>query len=398
MKKTLGLIIVLTMILIIAACSKTDNSTVNGTVGMGEIQSGSIPWVVMKNSTRINTSDPFSVAVLVSQTTWPSTGNGNRPGGVILVDINDWHAGLVGADLIHFPINGPVLFTEQGEIPEITLNEIKRLNPTGFKAKSTIHAVLVGNLASRVGEQLSDIKLKFDQIPGENPAQLAKAVDAYYSELLGSIPNSVIIGALHAPEYALPAINWISHMSEPLLFVSKDDVPQETVDALLIRKGGAHIYILGPESIISANVEQQLSNYGKVTRISGNDPIANSIPFAQFYDAETQFGWGITTPGHNLSFIPVQSTSLAIAAAPFSHLGKHAPLIWIDQDRVPQNVMSYLDMIQPKYTNTPSDGPFNHAWITGDMNSISHVVHGEIDQMLEIISATGGGHGDHSGH
>lgn len=73
-------------------------------------------------------------------------------------------------------------------------------------------------------------------------------------------------------------------------------------------------------------------------------------------------------------------------------------MIWMDQDRVPQEVRSYLDTIQPKYQDTPSNGPFNHAWITGDMKSISHVVHGEIDQMLEIISATGDGHGDHSEH
>jgi hypothetical protein len=68
------------------------------------------------------------------------------------------------------------------------------------------------------------------------------------------------------------------------------------------------------------------------------------------------------------------------------------------QDRVPQNVMTYLDTVQPNYQGTPSGGPFNHAWITADMEAISHVVHGEIDQMLEIISATGGGHGDHSRH
>lgn len=39
-------------------------------------------------------------------------------------------------------------------------------------------------------------------------------------------------------------------------------------------------------------MEKELSKYGKVTRISGETPVENSIAFAKFKDEKTKFGWG----------------------------------------------------------------------------------------------------------
>ena len=51
-----------------------------------------------------------------------------------------------------------------------------------------------------------------------------------------------------------------------------------------MRKDKANIYVLGPEKIVSKEVEKELSKYGKVTRISGETPTENSIAFAKFKD------------------------------------------------------------------------------------------------------------------
>ena len=75
-------------------------------------------------------------------------------------------------------------------------------------------------------------------------------------------------------------------MPEPLLYVTKNEVPQATIEALKERKGKANIYVVGPESIISADVEKKLGEHGTVTRISGKDPVENSIAFAKFRDTK----------------------------------------------------------------------------------------------------------------
>lgn len=61
---------------------------------------------------------------------------------------------------------------------------------------------------------------------------------------------------------------------------------------------------------------------------------------------------------------------------------------------MPDSVMDFLMSIQPKYENSPAEGPYNHAWIIGGEDLISYQGQVEIDDMLEIISGTGeGGHG-----
>ncbi|MGG2196877.1 cell wall-binding repeat-containing protein [Paenibacillus validus] len=356
------------------------------------------PWIASKNTTRINNSDPFQTAVLVSKTVWMATNEKNQPGGVILANPEDWQSALVSADLIHHPNNGPVLFVNKNNVPEITKNELKRLNPVGSTLNNGTQVILVGNLDQNVEQEIKGMGFKIDWIKGEGPAAIAKTVDDYYARISQGYPQSVIIGSLDSQEYSLPAINWIAHMPEPLLYVTKDEIPTDTIEAIKLRNGKASIYLLGPKSIISENVEKQLGQYGKVVRISGNDPYENAVAFAKYKDPETGFGWGITSPGHNFSFISLNTASLALAAAPFSHLGKHAPILWTDKEKMPDTVMDYMMTVQPKYKKSPTEGPYNHSWLVGDEQSLNRAAQGEIDDMLEIISSTGEGHGQHEGN
>ncbi|MDF2815434.1 MAG: hypothetical protein K0Q81_1634, partial [Paenibacillus sp.] len=296
-----------------------------GTVQSQQVAVSNIPWVASKNTTRINTSEAAEAAVLISKTLWMATSDDNRPGGVVLANPKEWQTALASADLIHHPNNGPVLFVNKDGVPDVTLDELKRLKPKGVDMNNGIQVVLVGDLGQKVEDQIKALGLKTDKIAGGNPAAVAKAIDGYYALITGENPPSVIVGSMDSQEYTIPAVNWIAHMPEPLLYVKKDEVPAETVDALKTRGGKANIYLLGPKSVVSANVENQLGQYGKVVRIAGNDPYENAVAFAKYKDPLTGFGWGITTPGHNFSFVSKDSPALALAAAPFSHLGKHAP-------------------------------------------------------------------------
>ena len=345
-----------------------------------------------KNSTRLDANTPEDMSIKTSQTIWPATHKQNRPGAVILVSGGSWQAALASADLIHHPNNGPVLIAEKGKISGQIQNEIKRLNPTGTSDGTQIMAV--GEFDSKALQALNTFKIK--ELKGKNAADLAKEIDKEYAEAAGEYPKSVIIGSSEddAELYSLPAVNWIAHMPEPILYVNKKGIPEETAAALKKRDGKANIYILGPKKAVSEKTEDALKEYGTVKRISGDTPVANSIAFAKFSDKNTGFGWGITDPGHGLSFASTAAPELALAGAPFSHLGKHAPLLLLKNGQADSTMYSYLSEIEPSFRDRPQDGPYNHAFILGSENEISFRTQGVLDDILEIKSVDGG----HSGH
>ncbi len=346
-----------------------------------------------KNVTRVDTNNLVDAAVKISKTIWPATQEDNKPGTVILAPADQWQVSLASTDLIHHPNNGPVLFYEGEDISEKTLNELKRLAPLGNIEGTEV--MVVGNAGQQIFDLLKDYSV--DVIEGEGSAEFAKKVDQKYAEVAGELPQSVIIVSSEneAKLFSLIAANWIAHMPEPVLFVTKDDIPNATKKALELRDKKANIYILGPESVISANVENQLKEFGVVTRIQGETPTETSIEFAKFKDEDTKFGWGLTEPGHGLAFISTENAEFAIAGAPFAHLGKHAPLIWLDKGELLDETHEFLGQLQPTFTDDPTVGPYNHAYIIGSEQAITMETQGMIDQMLEIIGADGGRHGGH---
>ncbi|MBD8497181.1 cell wall-binding repeat-containing protein [Paenibacillus arenosi] len=392
-RSTKAVAMLLFTILFLSACTSQKEAQPTSEAGKS-VTDVIAPWIATKNTTRINASNPVESAVLVSKTLWPATADDNRPGAVILAPIERWGSALASLDLVHHPNNGPLLYMDNNGVPQATINEIKRLNPIGIgQAKEQI--IVIGENSKKVKDQLSTAGFEASFVSGNDDAEIAEQIDSLYTKASGSQPNSVIVGSLDSPAYTIPAGNWIAHMPEPLLYVTKKEIPTATVKALEKRNGKANIYIIGPESVVSADLEKKLKQYGTVKRIAGNNPIENSIAFAKYKDETTGFGWGITTPGHNLSFVPAGNDLLAISAAPFSHLGKHAPLIWTEKDKMPNSVMDYVMTLQPKYKETPTEGPFNHAWMVGNEQDLSAQAQGEIDSMLEIVSASGKGHADH---
>ncbi|WP_078427930.1 cell wall-binding repeat-containing protein [Alkalihalobacterium alkalinitrilicum] len=346
-----------------------------------------------KNITRLSSDDPIELSILTSQTIWPATHEANQPGTVILAPLENWQLSLASLNLVHHPNDGPLFFTENGEIPEQVMTEINRLQPKGNVAG--IQVMVMGAINENELDKLTDFDI--EQTPMTEPAAFANEIDKIYAALTNGTPNGVIVGSMDedAKTYSIPAGSWISHMSEPLLYVTKTDLPEETSAALERRNGKANIYVLGSEEIISENVFNQLQEYGNVTRISGDNAVDLSIEFAQFKDRTTVFGWGISDPGHGLMIASTASPDLAITAAPFSHLGKHAPMIWLEEGEVTEEWYPFLTKIKPMFDLEPTEGPYNHAYLLGTTNLVSYQTQGILDEKLEIISA----HGDHhAGH
>ncbi len=110
---------------------------------------------------------------------------------------------------------------------------------------------------------------------------------------------------------------------------------------------------------------------------------------------KTKFGWGFTKPGHGVSFVSNKTPDLAVAGAPFSHMGKHAPVILLEEGKASQPVYDFLATIQPKFKDDPTLGPYNHGFLLGNTENISFETQGILDERLEIVQESGQGHGGH---
>jgi hypothetical protein len=258
---------------------------------------------------------------------------------------------ITAVPLLHFPNDAPILYVTKNGIPKVTLNEIKRLGDTGISRYHNVDAFLVGAAAnSGVKKQLKSLGLKYSSVTAPNVPALANTVDKLYGSIQNpdtGVPNmengaeNVMIGSMQSYKYLLPATHWVAHMASGLQWVNQNSVPQATIDALKRRNGQARIYLFGGPQQISGAVADQLSKYGEVLRVTNDDIVAfnadpkdnvvdTAIAFAKMWDPDGMVGWKITGPGHGFTLVNANDWQGAVASAPLSHLGFHAPLLMTD--------------------------------------------------------------------
>jgi hypothetical protein len=255
-------------------------------------------------------------------------------------------------------------------------------------------------------ESVPDLANKVDQLYGsiENPETGVPVMDNGMAD--------VVIGSMDAYQYLLPATHWVSHMATGLFWVTKDSVPQGTIDALKRRGGMARIYLFGGPDQISPAVAKQLAQYGTVIRVTNDDEVAYNAPardtpedtaiaFSKMWDAMGEFGWKITGPGHGFTLVNVNDWQGAVASSPLSHLGFHAPLLLTDSaGKLPSNLDGYYKSVAPTFLTSPADGPYNMTFAIGSWDQISWADQVHIDNISEMANrrvaavTTGGRYSD----
>ncbi|MGI8875599.1 MAG: hypothetical protein ACR2KP_15015 [Egibacteraceae bacterium] len=106
---------------------------------------------------------------------------------------------------------------------------------------------------------------------------------------------------------------------------------------------------------------------------------------AWFWQGSRQFGWDNGDAGRNAIFVNIDGPAgwqNAVVATTLSHMGKHAPVLVIDGDGVPEPASSYLDKIKP-YSTAPQEQLLNHGWIIGGLETVDWETQAEIDLLLE---------------
>ena len=340
------------------------------------------PVFATKNTTRVSGPDPVADAAGVAQAVHPSRSEDTRPKAVVLVDQDDWRAGIAAAQLTAPPLRAPVLLTEGRELPAATADALAKLQPTGAPEAGGAQVIRIGDVAAPDGLQSTDVA-------GGNPAATARAIDRLQAAAVERPTRAVLVASADRPDFAMPAAGWAAKSGQPVLWTGRDALPPETRAAIAAHRK-PDVYVLGPEEVISDAVLEQLRRLGKVKRISGPDPVTNAIAFARFSDGA--FGWGVTDPGHGIVFASARRSLDAAAGAPLSGAGSYGPLLLVaEAQALPQALQDYLLDIQPGYDDDPVRGVYNHGWLMGDEAAISADVQARIDTLLEIQPVKTGG-------
>jgi hypothetical protein len=369
--------------LALAACGRDDRTSTGVGIKSDGTPSSTVrepaapadPALATKNTTRVPGANGPRTAAQIARIVFPGGGAGQRPTAIAFADAGDWRGALAGAVLMAPPLRAPLLYTTGGEIPDATAAAVAALRPAGAPRANGAQAIRLGAAGAPAG-------LRTTALAGSDPFTLAKSIDDYRARVAGRFGGSVVVVSADEPAYAMPAAGWAAKSGDPVLFASRDRLPAPTREAIRAH-GRPRIYLLGPPSVISARVEEQLSALGTVTRIAGRDAPATAVEFARFSDGP--FGWGVTDPGHGLVFTSPARPADGGPAGALSASGSYGPqLVTSPSGALPAVVREYLRDIRPGYSSDPVRGVYNRAWIVGGTDVVPEATQAEIDGLLEI--------------
>lgn len=340
------------------------------------------PAFATANTTRVGGSNPASNAAGVALATYPSTDPSQQPQAVTLVDADDWRGAIAASVLMAAPVGAPILISEAGGVPEPTVQALDALDPQGGKATKGAQAFAIGAASVPDG-------LDARHVGGDGGTAGAAAIATLRDKLIGGPPQHFVVAPADQPAFAMPAAAWAARSGDPVLFTNQNELPPATAAALK-RHPQTPVYVLGPSSAISSNVVREIGKIAnRVRRVSGEDPVTNSIELARYSDGG--FGWNVNDPGHGFVVARSDSPLDAAAAAPLSASGTWGPLLLTDSgDTLPAALRGYLLDVKPGYTTDPTRAFYNHVWVIGDQEAIDVSEQAEIDGLAELAKIGGG--------
>ena len=353
--------------------------------------------LVTPNTTRVGSDDSVETAVAVAQIIYPVTEEENSPGAVVLVNRNELPEVLLAASRVqHFPVNAPLLYVDRDGLPPLTRAELLRLKPEGVPFDGNVQVYLVGTIGEPVRREVERLGFRTRLLTAPDPIALSEVLDNWTSTQHGDHENEVVVANLDNPVPAIPAAFWNAHAGDGLVFVTNQGVPETTRRILERRANGPWLYVFGDESVVPWQVVRQLAQLGHVTRLPRSDLPAISAFFAGHHDSgrnwdawlvvnARSFGWGNAEAGRNAIFVNVDGPAgwqNALVATTLSHMGKHAPVLAVSRDSVPEPVANYLRIIKP-YPTAPREHLVDHGWVIGGPNTISWETQVALDQLLE---------------
>ncbi|MEJ7788321.1 MAG: cell wall-binding repeat-containing protein [Thermoleophilaceae bacterium] len=338
------------------------------------------PSTATKNTIRVGGGDATADAAGVATAVFPGTSRSTRPTAVVLVDKDDWQAGVTASALAASPIGAPLLVSDGDALSPVTADALRRLDPRGSDLSKDAQVIRIGDVPPRPRG------FKTAVIEGKDPYDRAASIDRFFSAAKGRPSKRVIVASGEESGYAMPAAAWAARSGDTVLLTKKDELPEATRKALAEHEK-PNIFVLGPESVISPKVADALRKLGKVNRIEGPNEVENAIEFAR--DKRL---WNIQAPGFNFTIAGTKRPLDAAASAALATNGTFAPLLVTDQaDPLPEALESYFLSVQPGYENDdPGAAVYNRIWILGDSSQVSVKSQARLDQVAQLIPVQAG--------
>ncbi|HEV7482790.1 MAG TPA: hypothetical protein VGO13_06790 [Solirubrobacterales bacterium] len=340
------------------------------------------PAFATGNTTRVGGSDPATNAAGVALAVFPSTTPTQRPAAVTLVAEDDWAGAIAASVLMSAPVRAPLLISNTDGLPDPTSEALDALDPQGGKGTGGVTAFAIGGVATPDGGKTQVVK-------AGDAATTAAAIAELRDDLFGSAPAHYVIAPSGQPGLAMPAAAWAARSGDPVLFAEGDVLPEATL-AVLKRHKKVPVYVLGPDTAISAKALAAIEKVSaSVHRIGGKDVVANAIAFARYTNGN--FGWNINDPGHGFVLARDDSPLDAAVAAPLSASGTWGPLLLSDSaTTLPAALREYFLDVKPGYTTNPTRAFYNHVWVIGDQEAIDVNQQAEVNELAELAKIGGG--------
>jgi len=264
------------------------------------------PAFATGNTTRVGGSDPATNAAGVALAVFPSTTPAQRPAAVTLVAEDDWPGAIAASVLMSAPVRAPVLISNADGLPDPTAEALEALDPQGDKSTGGVSAFAIGGVATPDGAKARVVK-------AGDAATTAAAIAELRDDLFGSAPAHFVVAPSGQPGLAMPAAAWSARSGDPVLYAEGDVLPEATL-AVLKRHEKVPVYVLGPDTAISAKALAAIKKVSaSVHRVGAKDAVTNAIAFARYADGG--FGWNINDPGHGFVLARDDSRHLGPAAA-----------------------------------------------------------------------------------
>lgn len=326
---------------------------------------------------RLRGLSPTDVAGAAVLAAYP--GDDIQPNGIVLTRLDRWRETLLAAQFAAAPVSAAILPRKRDYLPTATADLVDRMNLRGFPRANGLKAVVLGQAGDDVFASLQQKDLELTQLKARTPARLAFDIVPFRGGWAKAYSDQVVVVPSAARDFALPGAAWSAYSGDSLVYAGRDALPDETRNLLVQRKKlrleSPHAYVIGPPSVISDAVLDELRAYGPVTRIAGPTAAETAVALARFHDVKTGFGWGLRGGPGSWSFVNPRDWGNAVGAFNFAGAGPQAPLLLTRPDgSLAPAVLAYLRQVR-----APRGG---QAFVFGDERSIPPATLTRVDALL----------------
>src|SRR5688572_3282252 len=103
------------------------------------------PFTATKNTTRVGGGDAAADVAGVASAVWPATGDSTKPNAVVLVEKDNWQGGIAASVLAGNPIGAPLILSDDDELPAVSRDTLKRLDPKGSDLTKDSEVIRIGS-------------------------------------------------------------------------------------------------------------------------------------------------------------------------------------------------------------------------------------------------------------